>query len=267
MGILTLLALGLLGVEPDAPKGHLVIVGGGAAAEEIRRQTLELAGGPEARVVVIRHASGDPESGERARQKWVEAGAKHAVDLELDDPAKAVAEIQAADLIYFRGGSQVRLMNALAGTGVPEAIRKRFREGAVISGTSAGAAVMSSVMIAGNDARRLSPRIAEGLGLWPEVIVDQHFLRRRRENRLRSAVLNRPDLIGVGIDEATAVLVSGRVFEVLGASSVIVMDARKVAPAVRGTGPATAEGQGPNVQMHLLKAGMKYDLDKGPLSN
>jgi len=272
MGILTLLALGLLGVEPEAPKGHLVIVGGGAAAEEIRRQTLELAGGPEARVVIIRHASGDPQAGERARQKWQDADAKHITVLELDDPAKAVAEVQAADLIFFLGGSQTKLMNALANTGVPDAIRVRFREGAVISGTSAGAAVMSRVMIVGQDRRTLSPRIAEGLGLWPEVIVDQHFLRRNREGRLRNAVLGRPDLIGVGIDEATAVMVSGRVFQVIGASSVVVMDARSKTGAVAvGTVPNPAEGaplaESPNVQMHLLKAGMKYDLDKGILSN
>jgi cyanophycinase len=263
MGMLTLLALTLLGVEPDTPRGQLVIIGGGSAAEEIRRQTLELAGGPDAHVVVIGQASGDPEAGERAREKWIEAGAKKVTDLKLDDPAQAVAAVLDANLIYFRGGSQTKLMNALAGTGVPEAIRTRFRQGAVISGTSAGAAVMSHVMIAGNNRRDGTPWIAEGLGLWPDVIVDQHFLRRKRESRLRTAVLNRPDLIGVGIDEATAVLVSGRVFEVLGASSVVVMDARKAGAAVGAVGP----GESPDLQTFNLKAGMKYDLDKGVLGN
>jgi cyanophycinase len=264
MGISTLLALILLGVEPDTPKGHLVIIGGGAAAEEIRRQTLELAGGPEARVIVIPHASGNPLSGERSRQLWQEAGAEHASVLDLTDPAKAVAEINSANLIFFLGGSQTKLMKALAGTGLPEAILQRFREGAVISGTSAGAAVMSRVMIAGVDRSR-APQIAEGLGLWPEVIVDQHFLRRRREDRLRSVVLTHPELIGVGIDEATAVLVSGRVFEVIGASSVVVMDARKAVAAAAGA--AVVNGESPAMQTFMLKAGMKYDLDKGVLGN
>src|SRR3954451_23877892 len=162
MGMLTLLAVILMGLEPEMPKGHLVIIGGGAAADEIRRQTLELAGGPEARVIVIPHASGDPLAGERSRQQWQEAGAKHASVLDLNDPEKAVAEIKSANLIFFRGGSQTRLMSALAGTGVPEAIQQRFRDGAVISGTSAGAAVMSRVMIAGNDRSR-APRFSEGL--------------------------------------------------------------------------------------------------------
>ncbi|HEX8200884.1 MAG TPA: cyanophycinase, partial [Isosphaeraceae bacterium] len=211
MGVLTLVALGLLGVGPDAPKGHLVIIGGGAAADEIRRQTLELAGGPEARVLVIPQASGDPTAGERTLQQWREAGAQHASVLDLDDPARAVAEVRSANLIFFRGGSQTRLMKALAGTGVPEAVLQRFQDGAVISGTSAGAAVMSRVMIAGVDRGSRTTQIAEGLGLWPEVIVDQHFLRRRREDRLKNVVMTHPELIGVGIDEATAVLVSGRV--------------------------------------------------------
>jgi cyanophycinase len=272
MGILTLLALGLLGVEPEAPKGHLVIVGGGAAAEEIRRQTLELAGGPEARVVIIRHASGDPQAGERARQKWQDADAKHITVLELDDPAKAVAEVQAADLIFFLGGSQSKLMNALANTGVPDAIRDPIpRGGGHLRHQRRGRRDVPRDDRR-QDRRTLSPRIAEGLGLWPEVIVDQHFLRRNREGRLRNAVLGRPDLIGVGIDEATAVMVSGRVFQVIGASSVVVMDARSKAGAVAiGTGQNPAQGaplvESPNVQMHLLKAGMKYDLDKGILSN
>jgi len=259
MGMLTLLAVTLLGLEPEMPKGHLVIIGGGAAADEIRRQTLELAGGPEARVIVIPHASGNPLSGERSRQLWQEAGALYASVLDLTDPAKAVDEINSANLIFFLGGSQTKLMKALAGTPVPEAILQRFRDGAVISGTSAGAAVMSRVMIAGVDRTR-TPQVAEGLGLWPDVIVDQHFLRRRREGRLRSVVLTHPDLIGVGIDEATAVLVSGRVFQVLGASSVVVMDARKTAAAAGGAAQAAVD---PIVEMHLLKAGMKYDLDKG----
>src|SRR4051794_14162706 len=103
MGVLMLVALGLLRVEPAAPRGHLVIIGGGAAAEEIRRATLELAGGPEAHVVVIPHASGDPLAGERSRQQWQEAGAKHASVLDLNDPEKAVAEIKTANLIFFRG--------------------------------------------------------------------------------------------------------------------------------------------------------------------
>lgn len=263
MAMLTLLALSLLGGAPEAPKGRLVIIGGGPAADAIRRQTLELAGGTGARVVVIPHASGVRNAGEWSRLKWVEEGAQHVTILDLEDPAKAVAEIRAADLIFFRGGSQTRLMNALAGTGVPEAILARFREGAVISGTSAGAAVMSQVMIAGNMRRGdPTPRIAAGLGLWPEVIVDQHFLRRNREGRLRSAVLTQPTLIGVGIDEETAVLVSGRSFEVLGTSSVVVLDARKTAVAAAGGGTVPLD-----VVMSELKAGMKFDLDKGILGN
>jgi cyanophycinase len=105
-------------------------------------------------------------------------------------------------------------------------IRERHARGMVAGGTSAGAAVMSKVMIAGDASKAGEPPlIAEGLGLWPEAIVDQHFVARGREPRLRVAVKMHPELLGVGIDEGTAVLVRGNDFEVIG-GSVTVIDAR-----------------------------------------
>ena len=185
-------------------------------------------------------------------------GASEVAILNPADPKGAVAAIDEADLIWVRGGNQNLLMDALAGTEIPEAIRRRFREGAVVGGTSAGAAVMSRVMIAGRDPKdRNAPRLSEGLGLWPEVIVDQHFLRRMRLDRLTGAVLGHPDLVGVGIDESTAVVVSGRQFEVIGASEVVVLDARKADKP----NPTEAD-----LTKHVLKAGMTFDLDKGVLT-
>ncbi|GAC1344601.1 MAG: hypothetical protein NVSMB14_08290 [Isosphaeraceae bacterium] len=215
--------------EPSPPKGQLVIVGGGKFDVGLRKRTLELAGGPKAHVVLIPNASRDKSAWPIMVQRWVDAGAENVVVVDSTHPAKAVETVQSADLIWIRGGSQTLFMDSLQGTGVPEAIRTRFQQGAIIAGTSAGAAVMSDLMIAGwtRNADQRTLRTAHGLGLWPETIVDQHFLRRARTDRLKGIVLQHPELVGIGIDEATAVLVNGREFEVMGASKVIVLDARK----------------------------------------
>ncbi|MBX6315664.1 MAG: cyanophycinase, partial [Isosphaeraceae bacterium] len=232
IGNLILLTALLLGADGELPKGHLVIAGGGTTTPEIMQRTLDLAGGLKAQIVLIPQASPYPTAGQRMLERWRANGAEHVTVLDLTDPKAAVAAIEGADLIWIGGGNQARLMEALAGTGVAEAIQARFQRGATVYGTSAGAAVMSSLMIAGYTGPRGTPGggkalIAKGLGLWPDVIVDQHFLRRRRFDRLKGAVREHPDKIGVGIDESTAVVVSGREFEVLGASEVIVIDPRK----------------------------------------
>jgi cyanophycinase len=204
----------------EDPKGHLVIEGGGGEMVEIDKRTLELAGGGKAKVLVIPQASSEKNSWREAADRWKRAGAGDVAILDLSDPEKAVAAVMNADLIWMSGGSTMRLINALNKTELPEAIRRRYREGAVIGGSSAGATVMSKFMLSGG-------RIYEGLGLWPEAIVDQHFLARGRFKRLLEAVLDRPELIGVGIDERTAVFVHGKSFEVVGDNKVLVLDARK----------------------------------------
>jgi cyanophycinase len=228
----------------------------------VAARAIALSGGPAAVVAVFPQASELKETGQDAVTFWKQAGAGQAVEVTVADRAAAVAAVNAATLIWFPGGDQVRLADALRGTGLPELIRRRYAEGATVGGTSAGAAVMSAAMITGDaDLESITAgrtRIAEGFGLLPGVIIDQHFQKRQRMNRLISAVLDRPSLIGVGIDEKTAIVVTGgRRFEVLGDSSVVVIDARraKVGPAHEG---ALASGSG--LKMHVLVAGMTFDL-------
>ena len=264
-----LIAMAALPVQAEGPpRGHLVIVGGGATPPEVYGRILEMAGGPKARVVVVPQASRDPEGGQKAAARWQDVGAKEVVILDPKQPKIAMGAIESADLIWVRGGSQTLLMEALADTGLPEAIRARFREGAIVGGTSAGAAAMSRVMIAGwSGGQADTVRLSEGLGLWPEVVVDQHFLRRKRFDRLKGVVLAHPDLVGVGIDEATAVVVTGRQFEVIGVSEVVVIDARKGSTAkpkekdAAGVAPEDAAAQ--DYATQTLKAGMTFDLDAG----
>jgi cyanophycinase len=249
----------------------LVIVGGGPPIEEIHRRTLDLAGGLAAHILIIPFASPDPEAGEKSAALWLAMGATNVGVLDLADPIGALASIKAADLIWFRGGEQQRLMDALEGVqGVIDAIRERYDQGATIGGTSAGAAVMSRQMIVGPAGRRGTPeaslaRFGNGLGLWPEVIVDQHFARRRRHVRLETAVHDFPELLGIGIDEATAIIVCGREFEVIGHGPVIVYDARKpeASGPTGGVAVGIAAAVNTGVASCTLRSGMRYHLDQG----
>jgi cyanophycinase len=273
-GNLVVLAALLLGQAEGSPRGQLVIVGGGPDNAVIYQRLLTLAGGKKARIVVVPYASGDPTAGDRTAQSFRDNGAENIDVVNEVDPEKAMETIRSADLIWMRGGSQARLMDALSKHSLAPVILDRYRKGAIVAGTSAGAAVMSSAMIAGNAGRRgtpeaNSPTIADGLGLWPEVIVDQHFVKRNRLKRLEAAVRRRPELVGVGIDESTAVVVSGRGFEVIGAGSVIVIDGRKVGSGSKDKDKDKDKGPSEtieNLAEFTLKPGMKFDLDKGPVA-
>jgi cyanophycinase len=266
-----LLIIALLGAAPEAPKGTLVIAGGGPTIADISSRALALAGGKEkAQVVIIPFASSQPDAGQPTRRMWLGVGVprEQVTILELKDKQAALAAIKKADLIWMSGGSQSRLMRILREQGFVNAIRQRYRQGATVGGTSAGAAVMSLAMVTGRDSTdRIaadSAQMAEGLGLWPDVIVDEHYVRRRRFTRLLSAVLNHPELVGVGIDESTAVVVTGRSFEVIGKSSVVVIDAHKTARGRVSDGDVRSAA---NVLVHVLKAGMRYDLDKAQVAD
>lgn len=229
----TLLTLALLVAAPgDAPAIKLIAAGGGSTHPDITRKALELGGGADkCRVLIVPQASERADSGERSATFWREQGAAQVAVLDLRDKAKAIAAIQSADLIWMPGGDQNRLMKALAPVGGVEAIQARMRAGAAVGGTSAGAAVLSGVMLTGEaDLAAIkagATGTAKGLDLWPGVIVDQHFVKRQRFQRLLSAVLDRPELVGVGVDESTAVAVVGNRCEVVGAGQVVVIDARK----------------------------------------
>jgi cyanophycinase len=233
-------------------QGTVVAVGGGGTTDRIVARALALAGGRNAIVAVLPQSSAAKDAGDSSVKMWLDAGAKSAGKVDFADVAAARAALESATLIWIPGGDQTRFMNAIANTGLDAVMRARLKAGAVVGGTSAGAAVLSSAMITGEDydLQAIVPKkthIASGLGLWPEVLVDQHFLKRQRHNRLLSAVLDQPSLVGVGIDEATAVFVRGTQLEVVGRSAAIVIDARD------------AQGS-TNLRLHVLREGMTLDL-------
>src|SRR5688500_10551092 len=177
--------------------------------------------------------------------------------------------------VWFGGGDQSRLTAAIGGTPVEAAIHRLYENGAVVGGTSAGAAVMSAIMITGDERRPGGVRrdttlsfvtidrenivTAQGFGLLPGVIVDQHFLRRRRHNRLMSLALENPSLVAVGIDESTAIQVNpGGCWDVVGAGQVVIYDPRS-ARVTTGAAPLGAAG----VKMSVLPAGSRYEPETG----
>jgi cyanophycinase len=253
----------LCGAAPAvAQPGPIVAVGGGGTTDEIASRTLALAGGGRAVVAVLPQSSAVENAGTGSVRMWLDAGAAEAFVVEVTDVTAARAALERATLIWMPGGDQNRFMRALEGTGLAEVILARHRSGAVVGGTSAGAAVLSDAMITGTaDLTALTAGatvLAKGLGVWPDVLVDQHFLTRQRANRLLSAVLDRPSLVGVGIDEATAVIARGLVLEVVGRGVVVVMDPRgaRVSPAESGHHVA-----GTGIVLHVLRPGMTIDLE------
>ncbi|MED6334544.1 MAG: cyanophycinase [Planctomycetota bacterium] len=249
--------------QPTGPApGAVVVIGGGGIPEAVYSRTLDLAGGVAARVVVLPQASAREDAGAESVARWRAAGARAVTLIDGADPTADRERVAAADLIWMPGGSQVRLLDALAEVDLIELVRARHAAGAVVAGTSAGAAVLSERMITGRaDLESITAEATEtlaGLALWPGVIVDQHALRRRRLNRLISAVLDAPRLVGVAVDEATAVVVHGERLEVLGESGVVVIDARRARVARSAAGSPAA---GTGLTLHILRAGMELDLE------
>ena len=204
-------------LDSEGIPGTLILVGGGEVPEGTT-ELLEknLAG---ASILILADASAEPREAIESARHWLsEHGLSNviSVDPELPAPekfAETIKAIEKAGVVWICGGQQSRLAETYAGSGVENALRAMLQRGGTIAGTSAGAAIMSKVMIAsGKD----QPEIAVGWDLLPDGIVDQHFSERNRLNRSRIAVDQNPGCFGLGIDESTAVIVSGRSLQVKG---------------------------------------------------
>ena len=162
-----------------------------------------------------------------------------------------VALVDDATGVFMSGGSQLRLSQLLPGTPLGEALHRAHDRGAVIGGTSAGASIMSDFMISMGDEgitpRQRASQISAGLGLVRGVVVDQHFDQRSRYGRLMSVIAPSPHLLGIGIDEDTAMVVTdGREFTVRGSGAVFVVDCTTAvtdAPDARAGAPCSCPGR------------------------
>jgi cyanophycinase len=256
-------------------EGHVIIIGG--AEDKVRERVIlnrfvALAGGPDARIAVISTASSlGPLAGEMYRRVFTELGARevhpvHALTRAQANDARHAHAVRQATGIFMTGGNQLRLSSTIGGTALAQAVIKRHEEGAVVAGTSAGASAMSTHMVAfgasGATPKQRMFQMAAGLGIVPGVIIDQHFEQRNRLGRLLAIIAQNPSLLGIGVDEDTAVVVGpDRVMEVIGRRSVTIIDGAQSetdAWEVRAHKPLMIS----NVILHSLPAGYRFDLER-----
>lgn len=232
-------------------QGSLVICGGATLPNQVIQRFVELAGGPEARLVVIPTATAAAENPGELERRIAIWRAQPVKDLKIlhtrsretaDDPDFA-SPLARATGVWFMGGAQARITDTYLGTRTEDELHEVLRRGGVIGGTSAGAAIMTEVMIRSSRAGKVD--VGEGFGFLPNAVVDQHFLRRNREPRLMSVLADRPGYFGLGIDEETAVVIQDRMLSVVGNSNAVVC-----LPQTDGLAPETG----------LLKPGDEADF-------
>jgi cyanophycinase len=253
--------------------GPLVMIGGHEQKQRpaiVLSHLVRLAGGVEAHIGVVPTASEDPDAAARPyREAFLGLGARTVRVLNLasrgdaEDPAAAAA-LDELSAVFFTGGDQLRITSTLGGTRFHYALRAAHQRGLVVAGTSAGASMMSDTMIVGGDAERAPTRntvhLAVGMGFWSGVVVDQHFSQRGRLGRLLAALAQNPAVLGVGIDEDTAIVVDlvRRRFTVHGQATVSVLDGEPV----RHTNASETRSEQPlvlsPVTLHVLPAGWGY---------
>jgi cyanophycinase len=254
--------------------GHLVIIGGHEDRKhdmEILSRFVELAGGSEAKIVVISAASSIADEMWQIYDKaFGELGVSKRVHLHLQSRHAAndeehIKDIRDATGIFMTGGDQKRLLAIIGGTALDAAMHAALKlRGACIGGTSAGASAMSGHMLATGRAElhpeKGSVSLGAGLGFLHKVVIDQHFSERQRLSRLLSIVAQNPYLQGIGIDEDTALVIERGVgIEVLGEGAVTIVDGRNMSTNIADIG----NNETPeliDVRLHLLPAGSKYQL-------
>lgn len=240
-----------LAAEPSLeplPGGSFVIAGGGTPAEAYRA-FLQLAGGERAKIVVIPAYLITPEEAAELASKWQQRGARNVEILSAKErnecaQPRFVEPLQKATGVWLTGGDQLFLSEVYAGTAVETELTALLERNGVIGGTSAGASILSHTMI-GQD--RYDEHVFRGLGLLPDVIVDQHFLQRNRVQRLADVLAQHATNVGVGIDENTAMIVARKKndWRVIGDSYAMIC-----LPTDKGS-----------LRMEVLKAGENVPLD------
>ena len=251
----------------------LFIIGGAedrVGRASLLRHFVKLAGGRRSRLVLVPTASSfQDEVVDSYTEVFTRLGAPGVAVVNPATRADShdrdlVARVDDATGVFLSGGSQLRLSQLLPGTPLGEALHRAHDRGAVVGGTSAGASIMSDFMISmgeeGVTPRQRASQISAGLGLVRGVVVDQHFDQRSRYGRLMSVIAPSPHLLGIGIDEDTAIVVSGHHdFTVRGAGSVFVVDCTTAvtdAADARAGAPMLVSG----ATVHTLPAGSTFGL-------
>lgn len=261
-------------MEKSEARGQLVIIGGAEDKEgdcKILREFVRRSGGVNARIVVMTVATELPrEVGENYIRVFERLGIEDVrivdtVTREDATASNALEAIQKATGVFFTGGDQARITEVLKDTEIHKTLLRRYyQDGIVVGGTSAGASMMSDTMIVEGDAET-HPRLEivetdEGMSFLPEVVVDQHFAQRGRLGRLLAAVARDGNMLGLGIDENTAIVVHDHKFDVIGEGAVTIVDLQEsshsnVEQLLKDENLALC-----NVKLHILPDGYRFDL-------
>lgn len=246
---------------PDT--GSLFIVGGGKLSDRLLEKFIDLSGGKEASIVVIPTAGGAEVYADDRGDFLRKLGAINVTVLHTTDPVEAntdqfVQPILNARGIWFSGGRQWRLVDAYKGTRVETLLWEVLDRGGVIGGSSAGATIQGSYLARGDTKNNqiMMGDHEEGFGFLKNVAIDQHVLARNRQFDLFSILKKHPELLGIGIDENTAIIVHGNSFEVMGASYVLIYDGNfwsREGSDLKTLPPKQS-------LFYMLREGDKYDL-------
>jgi cyanophycinase len=240
---LVFLGFGILfsSFQPEKKTGRLFIIGGGDISASVVDKMIHESGIDKGGYgIILPMSSEEPDSAVfYTKADFVERGCTNINGLIFKKgqawTTAMIDSIRNARMIFISGGDQSRFMDIIAGTPVKKAIHEAFDKGALVCGTSAGAALMSKKMVTGNELKHPSNdgvfnsmeakniEIIEGLGMMENVIIDQHFIKRKRLNRMVCASMENPDCVCIGIDESTAILVNGNDATVYGKSQVVVL--------------------------------------------
>lgn len=258
--------------EPEKieSKGTLVIEGGGDNIEGILKTIINYGGGENAKVLVVPFASGiAEETGIIQSEEFRALGCKDveyiSCEKESVDSPESLAKLDGVTAIFFSGGDQAVLSDFIEGTKFLEKIWGIYKSGGVVSGTSAGAAIMSRVMLTGeqksdptnsqifNSIIEKDVETAKGFGFLNNIVIDQHFLKRKRQIRLISVLMDNPGLRGIGIDEDAAIVVKpDNTIEVIGDNHVMLFE------PYRPT--ANAENKVTSFKLTILASGDTYQF-------
>lgn len=259
----------------EKTKSNLIIIGGAEDKEgnkEILKYVCSTIDRSKDILLIATVATEQPkEAGEKYKRLFHGLGVAEVRILDVSHRYQAeeienVNLVKEASLIFFTGGDQLRITSILGGTALHDALKNKYEEGCTFVGTSAGASVMSDTMIVkGLDEespKKCTLKMAPGLGLLKGVIVDQHFAQRGRIGRLLVGIAENPGVLGIGIDEDTAIIVNEQgSFKVIGSGAVYVIDGRTITYS-----NVSEQYQEEllcmfNIKMHVLKNKNIFDLN------
>lgn len=258
----------------EKQKGKLVIIGGAEDKEgdcKILRRVAELSGGRLGKVVIMTAATEYPSKvGIEYKNLFLKLNITNidALHIETRDDAndtRILERLDNATCVFFTGGDQLKITSLLGGSKAERLLNEMFEKGLIIAGTSAGASVMSETMItSGNDddaPKKCTVKMAPGLGLLKDVVIDQHFAQRGRIGRLLAAVAQNPNVLGIGIDEDTAIIVDNDdTFEIIGSNAVTILDGINLSYTnVSESRPDDILAL-TNIILHILPEGYRFDM-------